>query len=236
MRFTPSYEDLERNANNLQIPEAARISKNELPWLSVPYPLKSRFRPAGCASVTNLRGSRQSVHNLLLEELRDLFMDIQVLQHIESLPNAFGCGRVSGGGVCRIAVSSSVNADKQRIFQLLTIPEYIEAWLRLPGDYGLQNVVSRTNKGFRIEVGGSPATAMTITGLYMILRRSKLRFTWHKQNGEDEAPSLVMIRLHGEFARTRLCLDHIGLKSEEERVWHEKLWKASLDALSSLFK
>jgi hypothetical protein len=165
-----------------------------------------------------------------------LIMSTSVLHHQARPPRV-----PTGGGHIRaskwdIAVSSIANADRSRILHTLTVPEYIEAWLCLPGDTMPSVSVSRTETGYRIQRAGLFGVGVDISGSYLTLRRTKLLFTWQRHHGESRLASMVLIRLYGEFARTRLCLYHVGLGSAEEQAWHLEMWKGSLDRLSALFR
>jgi uncharacterized protein YndB with AHSA1/START domain len=131
----------------------------------------------------------------------------------------------------------SLNADRQRISQALTVPEYMEAWLRLPGNEEPRVTVSSVADSYLLEYqDGFHGARIYISATYKVVRRSKLLFTW-KKHAEINAPiSLVMIKLIGDFARTTLCLSHTGLTSYEEKVWHEGLWRSSLERLRCLFQ
>jgi hypothetical protein len=146
-----------------------------------------------------------------------------------------GGGRIPEGG-WDLAISSIANADRSRILHALTVPEYMEAWLCLPGDTMPSVSASRTANGYRIQRYGPHGVEIDIFGFYRTFRRSKLLFTWQRNAGEAGPASLVLIRLYGEFARTRLCLYHVGLGSAEEHAWHLEMWKGSLDRLRALFR
>ena len=159
-------------------------------------------------------------------------MSAHVLEHqIRPLRIPSGGGRIATGG-CHVAVSTIVNADRARIFQALTVAEYMEAWLCFPGSAETSASVSRDGSGYRIERRGSEAC---ICGAWLTMRRGRLLFTWQCGGRETSPESLVLIRLYGEFARTRVCLHHVGLDSAKERAWHLELWTASLNKLSALF-
>jgi len=132
----------------------------------------------------------------------------------------------------------SLNADRQRISQALTVPEYMEAWFRLPGDEGEPRVtVSRVASSYLLEYQDGFHNPKTyISGTYTVIRRSKMLFTWKKHSGINSPTSLVMVKLIGDFARTTLCLSHTGLTSYEEKIWHEGLWGSSLEKLRCLFQ
>lgn len=146
-----------------------------------------------------------------------------------------GGGRISNGR-WDLAISSIANADRSRILRALTVPEYMEAWLCMPGDTMPSVAASRTADGYRIRRYGHGGLETDISGSYQTFRRGKLLFTWQRKAAGAGPMSLVLIRLYGEFARTRLCLYHVGLGSAEERAWHLEMWKGSLDKLSALFR
>lgn len=136
----------------------------------------------------------------------------------------------------RLVLTVSVNATRQRIFQVLTIPEYMETWLALPEHaHGLHIAVTGYDNAFRIDCGGAQQSDFSFSGLFRTCRRGKLEFSWMKSGLGELRSSLVSIRLYGDFARTRLCLVHSGLKSARERSWHQEMWNRSLHRLCSLF-
>jgi uncharacterized protein YndB with AHSA1/START domain len=135
----------------------------------------------------------------------------------------------------QISLSVSVNADRYRLFHALTVPEYMEAWICLPGDKSHSHVtVAHTPGSYRIDSCGA-GLETTIVGNYLFRRRSKMLFTWRKSSSEDAPVSLVMVRLCGDFARTSLCLSHSDLTSRTEYLWHQEFWEKSLNRLCSLF-
>ncbi len=135
-----------------------------------------------------------------------------------------------------IAMTVSVNAERHRLFQALTLPEYIETWMRLPGIRGDQQVtVTCTQENYCIFGLSSDASEVCITGLYRVSRRSKIIFTWGKGTAPNAPPSLVTIRLLGDFSRTTMSLSHSGLASKAEYLWHLAFWESSMGRLRSLF-
>jgi uncharacterized protein YndB with AHSA1/START domain len=135
-----------------------------------------------------------------------------------------------------IAMTVSVNAERHRVFQALTLPEYIETWIRVPGIRGDQQVtVTCAQETYRISCCGFDASEVCITGAYRVSRRSKMIFTWRNGTVPNTSPSLVTIRLVGDFARTTMRLSHSGLASKAEYLWHRALWENSMGRLCSLF-
>jgi uncharacterized protein YndB with AHSA1/START domain len=140
-----------------------------------------------------------------------------------------------------IAFHMTVSADRRRIFDALTVPEYVETWLSLPGEHSeCQTVASRTDDGYRLEhydAGGN--LDFSIAGTYRVCRRGKLLFTWRKHPAASEPrrsdESLVMIRLNGAFAESTLLLTHTGLFSASDYDWTRALWTLSLTKLQTIF-
>ena len=139
-----------------------------------------------------------------------------------------------------IAMRVVVGADRRRIYDALTVPEYIEAWMTLPGDHpGCHMVASQTGGVFRFDHFGDRGHDLSISGSYRVCRRGKLFFSWRRWAATDDlsrsSDSLVVIRLYGAFAKSTLCLEHTGLFSDNEYRWHKALWERSLSKLQSLF-
>jgi uncharacterized protein YndB with AHSA1/START domain len=135
-----------------------------------------------------------------------------------------------------VNLECSVAADTRRIFYALTVPEYIEAWICVPGYHPeCRNVTSRNTHGFQIEHHCSTGTATKIRGTYCSFLKRKLSFSWQPAEGSSAGESFVDIRLHGDFERSILRLRHFGLDSEEDFNWHSTFWSSSIARLCKLF-
>jgi hypothetical protein len=136
-----------------------------------------------------------------------------------------------------LSFSVSLNAERRRIFQVLTISEYMETWLSVPGcrHDGQIRVVSDPT-GFYVQYSDQKTGPSALVGFYQTYRTSKTNFLWRRLGARESGTSFVRIRLNGDFERTTLCLNHSGLKGDEERDWHSQLWAQSLQKLSSLFE
>jgi uncharacterized protein YndB with AHSA1/START domain len=157
--------------------------------------------------------------------IRERFVPAPGLDHVKRLEKLWN-----------VESTVSVAADKVRIFQALTVPEYIETWLAVPGpNPQLLHAFSPAPNEYRIDYRASDGWAQRISGHYRALRRSKLIFTWTKDGWPRSQSSLVWLRLIGDFSRTIVSVHHIALPSKEEQVWHQQLWDSSLKRLSSLF-
>ena len=136
-----------------------------------------------------------------------------------------------------VNLECKVAADTRRIFDALTLPEYIEAWLCVPGHHPeCSNVTSRVAHGFQIEHRCSSGSSTRIIGNYCSFLKRKLSFSWRPANGAETRDSFVDIRLHGDFERSVLRLRHFGLETEDDFNWHSALWSASIAKLCKLFE
>jgi uncharacterized protein YndB with AHSA1/START domain len=133
-----------------------------------------------------------------------------------------------------IKVSKSVNADRNRIFQALTLPEYIDAWFVAPGSIPGSTAVTMGPDCFIISYRKLEGDAERFVGSFKVLRKSKVQFSWKRDQFLETELSLVKIRLQGDFGRTTVQLIHVGV-DESERQWYADLWDASLERLASLF-
>ena len=133
-----------------------------------------------------------------------------------------------------IHASKSIRTERQRLFQALTLPEYVEAWLIIPGVRHGSSMVTAHQNGFSIRCVDAEEGPISIRCSYQAHRRSRLLVDWKYQAPSIMNVSLVEIRLLGDFERTTLELIHFGLQ-ESVVSWHKQLWNASLAQLSKLF-
>lgn len=136
-----------------------------------------------------------------------------------------------------LSFTISVNADRRRVFHVLTIAEYMETWLSVPGRHQLSPInVKSDADGFHVQYFDEDGTLTALIGSYHTFRTAKTQFFWRKIGASESDQSFVKIRLNGDFERTTLCLTHNGFSTDRERRWHAQLWDGSLKKLSSLFE
>ncbi|HXS75412.1 MAG TPA: SRPBCC domain-containing protein [Terracidiphilus sp.] len=133
-----------------------------------------------------------------------------------------------------VRVTKSVNADRNRIFQALTLPEYIDAWFTAPRAVTGSTAVTMGPDCFLISYGRLEGGTERFIGSYKVLRKSKVQFSWKRDHFVETELSLVKIRLQGDFGRTTVQLTHVGLE-ESEKDWYADLWTGSLERLARLF-
>jgi hypothetical protein len=137
-----------------------------------------------------------------------------------------------------LTLTVSLNADRRRIFHVLTIPEYMETWLCVPDRHKERAIqVTSFPTGFHVRYLDEKGISSALAASFQIYRTAKMQLLWSRICGNVASePSVVKVRLNGDFERTTLCLTHNGLSSHGDRQWHERLWGQSLAKLSSLFE
>ena len=141
------------------------------------------------------------------------------------------CTSFEGEG--EITAHRSVNADRSRLFQALTLAEYIDAWFVAPGALAGSTSVTMEPDSFVVRYRLLDGREQRFIGSYKVLRRGKVQFAWTDAFRETSS-SLVRIRLLGDFGRTTVQLTHAGL-DESQHLHYRMLWEASLEKLASLF-
>jgi len=135
-----------------------------------------------------------------------------------------------------VTLEVTVQADARRLFHALTTPEYVEAWLCLPGERpGCSTVAARSDQDFMFEHSCDGAPSLLISGRYLVCRRRALTFSWRVDGDLNIRDTKVDIRLRGEFERTKLLLRHGGFACRNDCAWHRALWNVSLGRLAALF-
>ena len=133
----------------------------------------------------------------------------------------------------RVEVSARIPADLRRIFNALTIAEYLEAWLCFPGCDPFHGVaVSQTKRGFDINLtlAHRRYPSLKIRAAYLTQEPYEVAFTWTKRPALT-SETTVIIDLNGTRSSTSLHLSHAGFIDNSDRLWHEAVWRSSLEKL-----
>jgi activator of HSP90 ATPase len=134
-----------------------------------------------------------------------------------------------------IDLSCTINAETKRVFQALIEPEYLELWMRMPGqDENGRIVVSKSCDLFRLDYHRFGKLDVSIVGSYRTCRSRRQVWNWWK-NPPNSRVSLVEFRLEGSFGSSVLRLRHRGLDAKAEFAWHTAMWSASLASLALMF-
>ena len=141
-----------------------------------------------------------------------------------------------GAGFLSLSLEVSIRADARRLFHALTDPEYLEAWVCLPGHRPeCSTAAVRNDRDYAIEHFCAARGSITISGSYRICRRRNVTFSWRVDGDVCVPDTEVDIRLQGDFERTTLALRHSGFASSFDVAWHRALWDSSMARLVSLY-
>lgn len=132
-----------------------------------------------------------------------------------------------------VHLAKIVPAERRRVFFALTVPEYMESWLAIPSAPPGRVIVRAHKHSFSISYLEGETTH-SIRCCYRACDSNNLIFDWKHDAILSTRPSLVTIRLIGEFERTNLELTHSKLDQASAR-WHREFWEVSLTRLSRLF-
>lgn len=129
-----------------------------------------------------------------------------------------------------------VHAETRRIFQAIVVPEYLEAWLRIP-EAGTSWEIAPLwqTTGFALKWCSAKAAQTRILAAYKIRRKRNLTICWTLEKDELPRDSTVIIRINGDFGWSVLSLFHVGFRTFDEFAWHRQLWGTSLERLANLF-
>lgn len=130
----------------------------------------------------------------------------------------------------------SIRADTRRLFHALTVPEYLETWLSLPGHPGCSTTATRINDDYLLEHSCGDRPSVAITGTYLLCRRRNVLFSWSVDGDIFIPETRVEIRLQGNFEKTILSLRHSGFASTSDCAWHKDLWAFSMSRLTRLYE
>ncbi len=170
-----------------------------------------------------------------------------------SLLIPYGLDRVSPGVRASVSLdfcaSTQMEAEVRRVLHALAMPEYMEAWLQLPGADRVEcHPDRRSFDRFRIDLFSCASRTGSIFASCLLSKPNKITYLWERDPlGERDclrernrlagpAKSVVEIRLWGNQSRCTLNLMHSGFSSSEEREWHSEMWLRSLDNLRGLME
>jgi len=142
----------------------------------------------------------------------------------------------SGSASLDIVASVRIEAETRRVLYALATPEYMEAWLHLPGVERIDcHAEQRSYDKFRIDMICSGARQGSIRGACRLSRPNRVTYLWESDQDGSLTRSLVEIYLYGGPDHWTLKLKHSGLSSKRESEWYSRMWERSLDKLSRVF-
>jgi len=131
-----------------------------------------------------------------------------------------------------VRVSIVIEAEWPRILNALTVPEYLDVWLTMPGVERLEcRAEHNMLGGFRIDVFAVDTPLQAIHGACIRSKPDEISYLWEREQAENRKKSIVKLRLRGGRKRCALHLKHNGLWDQKERDWYLTMWQRSLDKL-----
>jgi hypothetical protein len=136
-----------------------------------------------------------------------------------------------------IAMSIAIDADAQRISQALTVPEYLEAWISMPGQQKDSSIrASHMPNGYRLDHYRAGCIVTSVAGSFLFCHLRKMRLSWRMIDRPELPASVVDLRIRGNFGTSVLQLRHAALQCTGEFFWYQQLWLFSLHRLSCLLR
>jgi uncharacterized protein YndB with AHSA1/START domain len=158
------------------------------------------------------------------------------VEMMTKVPEAGGLNQ-SMANPLAIFASVAIQAEVQRILYALSTPEYMEAWLQLPGAERIEcHAEQRSFDRFRIDLFSANTRMTSIYGSCLLLKPNRVTYLWEKTCVGFRPRSLVEMTLVGSSNRCTLRLKHFGLPNREDQEWHSTMWQLSLNKLRLLME
>jgi len=160
---------------------------------------------------------------------------------IQEPPFLFDTARIFSHGsrheLLDVHTSVLIEAEYRRILYALTMPEYMEAWLRFPGAEKVEcRAESQSPRNFRIRVEHTSALPRTIYGSCFFSRPNTITYLWDRTRMGSIAKSIVRMQLRTGPRMCALELSHSGACEKMQRESYRMMWRDSLAALRSLME
>lgn len=185
--------------------------------------------PANTLSVTLINAPKVSEGKLLSARQGDLqAMSTQRYLIGELLRK----GRANQASAARwdFSIDFGIDAECRSVFYALTMPEYLETWLR-PPDCSAVSVLQKPS-AYSIQFLCNNRQPIRAEASWNLCRIDQMVLSW----SVDGNTSTVFIRLQPCADRTILHLRHRRFASAEESLWHGELWTSSLERLALLIE
>ncbi|MFP5250249.1 MAG: SRPBCC domain-containing protein [Acidobacteriota bacterium] len=143
----------------------------------------------------------------------------------------------------KIELRRVIRASRQRVFAAWTRPEELRRWFGPGGIHVAEaDLDLRVGGAYRIVMQGSmenkPEEAerrMPVVGEYsVIVPDETISFTWRPE-WENQAESLVTVRLRDVEGGTEVHLTHERIISESSCSGYDRGWKSCMDKLANRF-
>jgi uncharacterized protein YndB with AHSA1/START domain len=131
----------------------------------------------------------------------------------------------------------TVQADIRRVLQALMIPEYMEAWIEVPGAERIACVAEGSEPGsFRLEVYTADKRRALICGRHTLVTPNQLRSEWTRVVAGGSEESVLDIRLNKLRQACLLRLRHTQFGAGSSSPRDLPSWQSSLEKLARLLE
>jgi len=134
-----------------------------------------------------------------------------------------------------VVLSFRFEADISRVFNALSIPEYIEAWLQAPDAEELRFAFDpAAQQTFRVDFYRAATVQATVHGSCCVQGANRVRYIWKTSSPLGSAETAVDMQLRLGLSGCILGLKHSGFQNVVESAWCCKMWYRSLERLGRL--
>lgn len=136
-----------------------------------------------------------------------------------------------------VRTSATFSAAHSRLFNALTIPEYIETWLTPPdSDEVSCSGNPKTGETLSMELRCCGQTMRSIFADYQEISAQDINIRWYVRSRAHMQVSQLRISLRTVRADALLRIRHTGFASASEWSWHQELWGLSLAKMQILIR
>jgi uncharacterized protein YndB with AHSA1/START domain len=136
-----------------------------------------------------------------------------------------------------VHTSVIIAAEYRRILYALTMPEYMEAWLRIPGTQNIEcRAEPKSVHNFRIHFSATSILPHTIYGSCFFSRPGTITYLWDRTRMGCTAKSIVKMQLQSGMKMCALQLSHSGTCARKQQDSYREMWSDSLEALRMLME
>ena len=159
------------------------------------------------------------------------------IPHIDSALDPRMIARISSRHEKEVALSFQFKADSSRVFYAISLPEYIEAWLRAPDTDDLHFVFNQVGEEtFRIDLYRGQTLQASVDGSCWVVGANQVRYIWKITTVLDTTETLVDMKLLSGSGGCVLALKHSGFNDPTESARCRRMWEQSLECLGRLME
>jgi len=136
-----------------------------------------------------------------------------------------------------VSLSMRIQAEPYRVLYALTIPEYMEAWLKAPeADHCTCLSSDQFSNGFCVEVFSGEISQCHIYGHWLASTPEHLILSLKKSVCEGSGHSIVDFRLKYNQKLCTVSVAHRGIGNVNDAIWFSEMWEHSLTKMRSLLE